>query len=317
VISDELVGFLGSFDRYKKGSGDEGFFLSAHNGVSFTADRKTGDRPSLHVKRAAVSIIGGIQPGRAVEELGSQRRQSGLVPRFLFAMPPRRPYEWSDAEPSAVTLSRYAAAIGRLYDLEPALDADGNDTPVVLELSPEARRAFIGWTREHAKHSRHLTGDIKAAMSKLREVPARLSIVFHELAAVSGGAWQPEPSRIVSLESMLPAIEIARWFRHEAERVYRLLEAPPSEAATLARRDALGATILETLWERGRLTRRELAEALTGLGSGEDIVAALAELQARGAVVREAEGSSDAWTAPRAEAPPPPAAEDIEGAIEL
>ena len=293
IISDELVGWLGSFDRYKGGKGDEGFFLSGHGGDSFIADRKTGDMPVIHARRVAIGIIGGIQPSRAVAELNAARRASGLVPRFIVAMPPRRPVEWSEAEPSILTTDSYAGLVRSLYDLQHDFDANGETQPAIIRLSREAKAAFVAWHGEHKRHQRQLVGDVRAAMSKVLELPLRLGIVLHEVAIAT--KRHPLPPEEMSLDTMAAAIEIASWYRHEVQRLYRLLESTPHELKAAATRDAIAASILEELWERGRMSRQEIRTAIGSAGTSTDIMHALADLLSRGDVVREADGLADAW----------------------
>ncbi len=47
LTRDELVGWIGSFDKYSKGSAsaDVAHWLSLYNAESITVDRKTGNRP--------------------------------------------------------------------------------------------------------------------------------------------------------------------------------------------------------------------------------------------------------------------------------
>lgn len=300
IISDELVGWLGSFDRYKGGRGDEGFFLSGHGGDSFIADRKTGDRPVIHARRVAISIIGGIQPDRAVAEFNAARRASGLVPRFIVAMPPRRPVEWTEAEPSPLTADSYAGLVRRLYELTHDIDGNCETVPSTIRLSPEAKAAFKAWFREHKQYQRQLVDDVRAAMSKVLELPLRLGIILHEVAIATKRHELPLDE--MSASTMASAITIAEWFRHEVRRLYRLLASSPAEAQAAATRDAIAASVLEELWQRGRMSRREIREAVGTAGASTDIMHALADLLARGDVVREADGEAEAWLPARAAA---------------
>jgi hypothetical protein len=75
---DELSGWVGSFDSYRAGGkSDEPKWLSIHGARPIRVDRKAGDRPVLRVPRAAVSVMGSIQPGVA-------RRSLGLLGEFLL-----------------------------------------------------------------------------------------------------------------------------------------------------------------------------------------------------------------------------------------
>ncbi len=290
LILDELASLLGGMDRFKRGSSDESFYLSAYDGRPHQIDRKGGDKPSIYVPRCALPILGGIQPGKARELLDSGRRSSGFVQRLLFCWPPRRAYRWTHDEPSGVTLHNYGALVSKLYRLE-----ESDTGPEIIQPTPEALEAFVAWTGEHAKRSRGVSSDLAAAMSKLREIPARVGIILHEIEIAAG---RQEAGSPMSADTMARAIDIARWFRNEARRVYWLLEADSTTAAEAIAADACSAWILETLWEHGgRMPRREIAEALGSAATATSVVSALAQLLARGAVIRHEEGPSDSWEA--------------------
>ena len=76
---DELAGWLGGIAEYKGGKGsDLGHWLACWSAVPLTVDRKTGAVKMLHVPRAAVSIVGGIQPGVLRAAIGREHLQDGL-----------------------------------------------------------------------------------------------------------------------------------------------------------------------------------------------------------------------------------------------
>jgi hypothetical protein len=294
---DELCSLMGGMDRYKRGTGDEGFFLSSYGGLSHTIDRKTGEPKSTFIPRCALQIVSGVQPARAQGILDKDRRASGFVQRLLFCYPPRRAYRWSDAEASGIVLHNYAVLIERLYAL-----GDGFYEPESVAMHDEARRAFIAWTREHSRHCRNFSPDLAAAASKLREIPARLALILHLVDVVMGRAKADAP---VSPEAMSAAISISRWFRHEAERVFRMLEADTLELGELLAVDAAGAGILETLWDAEEpMSREEIAEALSPTPPAV-VVSALADLLHRGAATRSGEGTDERWQS----SPPEPPAE--------
>ena len=69
AIRDELSGWFNSHGEYKQGHGsDTEKWLSIHGSRELLSDRKTGDRRTVFVRRAAVSIVGGVQPGTAAVE---------------------------------------------------------------------------------------------------------------------------------------------------------------------------------------------------------------------------------------------------------
>ena len=87
VARDELSGWLGSFGQYKQGKGrDEANWLSMFDAGPLLVDRKTGDKTTIYVPRAAVCIAGGIQPGILRRMFTAEHYESGLAARFLMAM---------------------------------------------------------------------------------------------------------------------------------------------------------------------------------------------------------------------------------------
>lgn len=59
LAREELSGWFGSFNQYKNGKGsDVAIWLKMHGARSLTVDRKTGDRRTIFVPRAAVSVAG-------------------------------------------------------------------------------------------------------------------------------------------------------------------------------------------------------------------------------------------------------------------
>jgi hypothetical protein len=65
VARDELAGWFHSFTRYKGKAGgtDLPNWLEMYRAGTIVVDRKTGERRTLIVPHAAVSVTGSIQPG--------------------------------------------------------------------------------------------------------------------------------------------------------------------------------------------------------------------------------------------------------------
>ena len=64
LFRDEIAGWLNSMGQYKNGRGDDqAKWLEVHGARALRIDRKTGDDHFIYVERAAVSVVGGIQPG--------------------------------------------------------------------------------------------------------------------------------------------------------------------------------------------------------------------------------------------------------------
>lgn len=220
---DELSGWIGSFDRYAGGKGaDAAHWLSMHNGESILVDRKTGDRRTIHVPSAAVSVAGGVQPGILDRVLGCEHRESGLMARLLLVMPPRLARRWTDAEvPASVEVSM-RLIFDRLFELEPDGGDDGSPRPRDLALTPEALGAWIRFYNAHGEEQVDLTGDLSAAWSKLEGYAARLALIVHAVRWAADDPTLSDPDHIdeVSIDA---GVVLSRWFGHEARRVYAAL----------------------------------------------------------------------------------------------
>ncbi|MFC1805846.1 DUF3987 domain-containing protein [Planctomycetota bacterium] len=223
---DELAGWIKSFDAYRKGhGGDAEQWLSMHGAKPLVIDRKTSGKPIIYVPRAAVSVTGSIQPEALRECLGRQYIENGLAARLLFAMPPVKPRRWSEAE----VAPRVVSDVGNVFDQLLALEfdaANGEPVPVDLPLSPEAKALWARYVDEHGAETDALVGgDLAAAWRKLEGGAARLALVVHMVRVVVGDA----EDGAVDAASITAGITLARWFAHEARRVYGLLHETDDE----------------------------------------------------------------------------------------
>ena len=210
VATDELAGWLGSFDKYSSGSSDSAKWLSMYNADSLIVDRKTGTPPTIFIPSAATSITGGIQPGVLTRLLGQEHRESGLAARLLLCCPPRRPKRWTDDTISDQLLEDYTDQLFYLYGLR----SDENGQPVYIRMNRDAQSLYRRFYNDHGRESAELTGDLAAAYSKLEETPLRLSLILHCCQRRDGA---------VQAETMESAITLTEWFKYETCRVYSVL----------------------------------------------------------------------------------------------
>ena len=83
---EELAGWIGSFDKYGRGSGERNFWIEAYNGHSHNIRREKFKGGSLDIKYLTISIEGSMQP----DKLGTlllEGDDDGLTARFLFSWP--------------------------------------------------------------------------------------------------------------------------------------------------------------------------------------------------------------------------------------
>ena len=280
VIRDELSGWL-HFDRYKsRGQGSEvAKWLEMFGARPLVVDRKTSG--TICIPRAAVSVIGGIQPGILRRQMGQDKRDNGLLARLLLTMPPRRAKQWTDDDIDPESEKKIAEIFEHLYRLEPAKAPDGDPSPGIVTLADPAKKIWIEFYNEHAQEQADLTGDLASAWSKLEGYAARLALVHH-LVRCASGLNPPAKESEIDQESMEAGIALSRWFAEETRRVYSMLA--EGEEDTERRRlveliGNKGGSVSVRDWQRRRHLSSEQAELQldelveVGLGRWETVAA--------------------------------------------
>lgn len=286
VCRDELAGWL-NFDEYKNGRGSGlGHWLSMWSASSMNVDRKTGTTKLLHIRRAAVSLIGGIQPGVLKSAIGREHMQDGLCARLLLAMPEPKPVVWTDEIVDWAIESRMTRVFDALLTLEPGTDEDGDFHPTPVPMTTEAKQIWIEYFNRHRGESAGLDDDLVAAWTKLEAYTARLALVLQLCSWASGEA----DANAIDESTMVNAIELSDWFGGEAKRVYGLFgesdkDVEVRELAELVRRKG-GVITPRGLVQQSRkyknVTDAESAlDSLRRAGLGRWVVSATATNQRR------------------------------------
>lgn len=227
---DEIAGLFGGFDRYAaKGGGDEAFFLSAFDGESVEVDRKS-EQEHILVHSMALSIIGTCQPAVFAKLMNSQRRESGLMARFLVVHPPMQAKKWSDGDFDARTDPAWSKVIDRLLELEQTVDADGSKVALVIDRTEEAQALYRDFFNAHNEEVCEETGDWRAFLAKAEQMPLRLALLLHHVRwAQSEVIEEGFDVSQVDAATMQSAIKLTKWFIKEGKRVYALLTSTPEE----------------------------------------------------------------------------------------
>lgn len=248
MARDELDAFFGSFNQYRQGKGgDVAHYLTIHGGRPLLLDRRTGEKRTLFVPRAALSITGGIQPETLRRALDQKHFENGMAARFLFTMPPRTMREpWPPKPIGRAAKSSYAGIVGHLLDLPMG------ERPTMLPLSPAAEVLWGTFVNDHAKEQYSMVGDLGKAWSKLEGCAARLALVLH-LARVAAGEVGYMESSTIDADTMRGGILLCRWFANETKRVYAMMA--ESEAEQDRKR------MVDLLERKGSVTVREWANA--------------------------------------------------------
>ncbi len=242
---DELAGWVGSFDAYKHARGvDVNKFLTMHRAGELRSDRKSGDRPTIYVPRAALSIVGTIQPRTLARVMGTENLENGLLGRLLVTMPPTPCAHWTDADVARDTYREWESVVEALVDL------DCDCGPGELGLSANA---WPAWREFHdALADRGVAEDdlLAAALAKLRGGALRIALVL--ALARAAEERQADSLSEVDLRAMKAGIALASWFANEAERVYATLQETEDERVE--------SRVIEFIARSGgRVTARDLA----------------------------------------------------------
>jgi hypothetical protein len=267
VHRDELSGWLASHNQYKAGRGaDASQWLELHRGGLLIVDRKTSERRMIYVPRAAASICGTIQPGVIGRGYGREQFENGMVARTLFAMPPARQRAWTDRSVEPHTLQRVADVYRALLEL----DFDAADNPIDVPLSEEARGDFARFVDEHGAEQARLGDEgLEAAWSKLEGYAARLALIVHLVRRALDD--DSADLHAVDRESVRVGVALARWFGHEARRVYADMGLSDEDR----QRQRLVALVQG---KGGRITPRDLTRNCRRYATTEDAELALGEL---------------------------------------
>lgn len=286
---DELAAWVCRFNRYRPGSGDEQAWLSMYGAEPVKVDRKgaPGSPARTFVPRAAVSVVGTIQPGVARQHLGGQmQRQSGLLARLLLARPPVVPAKWSDATIPQPVLADYVRVVEGLLDLQ----LGPNGAPRVLPLTAEAREVFISYFDENGVscHTASVTGrgDLAAALSKLRGVAVRIALCLALARAAQDGV--AEIAKQVDAEDMEAGVAISRWFEESARAVYEEWDAEDAAETKYSSRLRMSPAEVETriveLLTKGDRSRSGLRDAFNRNIESDRMLGALESLRRQGKV---------------------------------
>src|SRR5258706_1194120 len=139
VARDEMSGWLNSFNQYKSGKGsDAAGWLELHHGGVLMVDRKTAERRTIYVPRAAASITGTIQPGVMKRCYGKEGFENGMAARTIFAMPPSRQRAWTDAS----VAPEVADQMSKIYAGFAGVSFDREAKPLSSPLTIESQRVF-------------------------------------------------------------------------------------------------------------------------------------------------------------------------------
>ncbi len=270
---DELAGWF-DFDRYSSGKsvGSSGRWIEFFHGRSVCVDRRTSG--TIFVRRASLSITGSIQPGVLTRIMDPKNLDSGLIARFLFAMPDPKPKRWSDRTVHPLVTRRINTIVERLCEHSMCVvEPDGsqeNPTPHVIALHPEATEVLRVFSDEHNLLVQRESEHIGAAWTKLECIVPRLALIMYLVREASSDPNLSDPE-LIDASTIRAAIELVKWFRSETKRIYTYLSLDPEQQETQR-------VIQWISSQGGAVTSREFSRGLAKYNSSKKARAKLDEL---------------------------------------
>jgi hypothetical protein len=265
IVSDES-GPLGSWGGryYANGAANIDLPLKAYSGAPAIVDR--GSRPSLMLSHPLLSIGLAPQP-TVIGELVSNEtyRRRGLPARFIFFSPQSTlGYRALNGQPIPDDVaSAYAARLVELVEIKPAVNADGDHHPRVLEFAGDAWRVWKDFAVEVEAMMRP-GGQLERMTDWAGKLPgcvARIAALFH-LAEHGAEAIK---ENIVQKPDVERAVALARIAIPHAKAVFEsldgdgILESAKRVWKGIAKTDG-GFITLREIWNPFRGTYKTTAE---------------------------------------------------------
>ena len=223
-------------------------YLQAHSGDHLATDRVGRER--VVVNKPALTICICVQP----DVFSSMRHKevmagSGLLARFLYTMPAKRPGAKQNVPPICdASYQAYDRALLKLLHVQP-------NRPFVLAMDTEGATLFFKFRSDVA--DRLNEGDLSGIAewaSKLAGHVARIAGLLHLMKNTDA----PEYGRVIDGNTISSAIDIGRYLIAHAKRAFACLNTDPAVKVVTRAEDWI------ERYRRTEFTKRELYQALKG-----------------------------------------------------
>jgi len=226
VLTDEAGIFLVMAGLYSGGKASLDVFLQAHAGSPVRVDR--ADREA-YLERPALSFGLALQPGIMADVASGRRfRDSGLLARFLYAMPEsnvgRRDVRRRAPIPETV-LNAYEAGLRRLLEGRPLLPGK----PSVLPFTDPARECWLDFAEEIERHQGE-GGKLESISDWSSKLPGAAARIAGLIELAEGGL----DAGSISQAAVTRAVQIAHLLIPHAQEAFGLLGADVADADAMA-----------------------------------------------------------------------------------
>lgn len=209
LYSDEIAGFINSFNRYHKGS-DEELYLSLWAGKPIVKNRVSGEE--IRIDNPKIDIIGTIQEAILGSVFQHSKLKNGFIDRFLFAFPHKYvDNKWNDRDLDQSFIDQYTSFINEIISL-------GDESEILLEFETEAKKYLYDW-----QNSQKMIFDFeyqRGIAVKLQQYVLRFSILLEVMSNVC----HKKSLYKISIESVKAAILLRDYFFENAVRVFETID---------------------------------------------------------------------------------------------
>lgn len=176
MANDELEGFMGSLDQYKRGaaSRDRGEWLRLFDGGPHTVERI--QRGSVFVPNFGASLLTATTP-TALAKMARLLPEDGLLQRFLVVAA-RRQQDGEIVQGIEAVRSDYDATIARLFELQP------RENGGAVQMMRMTRELFESWRKQQRVAQEAFDGVDPSLGSHIAKFPTfllRIALVFHSV----------------------------------------------------------------------------------------------------------------------------------------
>ncbi len=233
VERDELSSLLTNLEDEKHATA-RGLYLSGWSGNDgYRFDRIS--RGTTTMKKFALSIVGGIQPGplaRYVRQACSGERADGLLQRFQLAVwPDLKPFKCVDREPDSEAKNAVIQIFERVDQMAIDPNAPSLENPPYIRLSENAQTVFTEWyssfmmERQEVERNGGESPALSAHFGKYPGLVGKLALILHV-------ADEPMPKEIgISEKTLRKALAWVGYLTQHAKRIYHAVEHPETQTA--------------------------------------------------------------------------------------
>lgn len=211
LYQDEISGLLLGFDKYRGGKGgDREQYLSFWNALPIKIDRV---KESFYVADPYLSLLGGLQPQKAVRLFGEDSFDDGLISRFLFYLKPDiyqnvSLHEWNnDYEANWTLLIQTCYSMTCKNKLE-------------LTFDNATKQVFIDYENSLTALIPYVPKRFAIFIPKATNYVLRISGILHIIESI----WQGQKviPTVISVDTLNRAINLVNFFLSQARKIVEL-----------------------------------------------------------------------------------------------